>query len=481
MSLTAIKPALQSIAPLRLHDDVLSFLNAHSIRYVRIQWADLTNQVRCRILSVSHFRKLLALERPGVTMIKGALALVVLQLPPGFGPVGEYIYVFDLSSFRPCHYAPGHAVFLGFFQEKASVPRPSGPSFEVPSCPRTVLLRLVKYTAEQLGIQFLVGFETEFVLLKSTNPVIPVNDHQWSTTRGLTTGTVEARVLEEIADVIQQDGIELQMYHTEAAPGQYEVVTGPMSPLEAADALVHTREAVYNIANKHGLRATFAPRLALDSCGSGAHMHVSVHGERPGTSTSEFLTPFESAFLSGLMHHLPSVIALTMPLPASYIRMADGIWSGGTWVHWGVDNREAPVRLTNVTSPSSRNFEIRTIDGTSNPYLALAGVLACGVIGVRDELALTVKNCDTQQMAAEMSAAEREGLGITKRMPLNIDEARTVLGRRRCYQGRSRCRAGRNLFAGQPGNTWRWFQLDRGASLLSCIDNLDSWESNRSS
>ena len=39
-----------------------------------------------------------------------------------------------------------------------------------------------------------------------------------------------------------------------------------MSPLAAADALVHTRETIYNIASKHGLRATFAPRLALNSC-----------------------------------------------------------------------------------------------------------------------------------------------------------------------------------------------------------------------
>ena len=39
-----------------------------------------------------------------------------------------------------------------------------------------------------------------------------------------------------------------------------------MSPLDAADALVHTRETIYNIANKHGLKATLAPRLALDSC-----------------------------------------------------------------------------------------------------------------------------------------------------------------------------------------------------------------------
>ena len=136
----------------------------------------------------------------------------------------------------------------------------------------------------------MVGVETEFTLLKPTtsNPLEPVNGHQWSTTLAVATGTVEAQVMEEIADAIQVDGIELQMYHSEAAPGQvrprsgyvmysfvftqepllfqYEVVTGPMSPLEAADALVHTRETIYNIASKHGLRATFAPRLALDSC-----------------------------------------------------------------------------------------------------------------------------------------------------------------------------------------------------------------------
>ena len=56
------------------------------------------------------------------------------------------------------------------------------------------------------------------------------------------------------------------MYHSEAAPGQYEVVTGPLPPLQAVDALVHTRETIFNIASKHGLRATLAPRVFSDSC-----------------------------------------------------------------------------------------------------------------------------------------------------------------------------------------------------------------------
>ena len=77
-----------------------------------------------------------------------------------------------------------------------------------------------RYAVEELGIQFLVGVETEFTLLKSVDPLVPVNDHQWSTTPAVATGTVEARVMEEIADAIQVDGIELQMYHSEGAPGQ---------------------------------------------------------------------------------------------------------------------------------------------------------------------------------------------------------------------------------------------------------------------
>ncbi|KIJ63865.1 hypothetical protein HYDPIDRAFT_175868 [Hydnomerulius pinastri MD-312] len=401
---------------------------AHSrVKFVRIQWVDLLNHIRFRVLPIAHFFKLLETARPGVAVTKTVFGLVFIRLAPGFSPVGEYLYVVDISSFRLCPYAPGHAVVFGFFQEKVPVPGPSGPTFVVPLCPRTNLQRLVKYAQTQHGAEFLVGFETEFILLKSTNPIVAVNNHGWSNSPALATGTPETQVMEEIADALAQAGIELQMYHSEAAPGQYEVVTGPLPPLEAADALVQTRETIFNIASKHGLRATLAPRLNADNCGSGAHTHISVHGDRQGTSPSEFLTLLESHFLAGLLDHLPAVTAFTLPLPASYTRMLDGIWSGGTWACWGVDNREAPVRLTNATSPSSRNFEIKTVDGTSSPYLALAGLLAAGLVGIRDKMDLTHKNCEGPNTAAEMTIAERSAMGITSRMPLNIEEARRYL------------------------------------------------------
>ena len=53
--------------------------------------------------------------------------------------------------------------------------------------------------------------------------------------------------------------------------GQYEVITGPLPPLEAADAAVFTHETIINVAAKYGLRATFAPRVYTDTCKYGIY------------------------------------------------------------------------------------------------------------------------------------------------------------------------------------------------------------------
>ena len=53
----------------------------------------------------------------------------------------------------------------------------------------------------------------------------------------------------------------------------------------------------------------------------------------------------------------------------------DGIFSGGTYVAWGIDNRETPVRLAHAYDPQQRNFEVKMMDGTANPHFALAGIL----------------------------------------------------------------------------------------------------------
>ncbi|KAG6819564.1 hypothetical protein H0H93_010694 [Arthromyces matolae] len=404
----------------------LDQLKSGNISYVRVQLLDLTNTVRCRIVSVSHFLAMLDSPRPGMGISKAALGIVYAGLAEGFVASGEYLCVPDLSSLRICPYSPKHASVMVWLQEKKPyLTADNKLTVDVPLCPRAALQRVVR-KADAAGVHFLVGFETEFILLKSTSPVEPLGEHNTMDSKAIFTGSVEDRLLEEIADGIQASGINLQLYHAETAPGQFEVVTGPLNPLEAADALVHTREIILHTAAKHGLRATFAPRVDAHYPGSSAHTHISVHSNN-AVKSAEGLSEPESSFLSSLLTNLPAVTALTMPIPASYKRMTDGIWSGGTYVNWGTENREAPIRLTNANSTSSRNFEVKCVDGTANPYLALAAILGAGLDGIEKGAELTVQDCSGPMTAAEMTDEDRRALGITTRMPLTWSDARDSL------------------------------------------------------
>ncbi|KIK60795.1 hypothetical protein GYMLUDRAFT_243963 [Collybiopsis luxurians FD-317 M1] len=396
-------------------------------KYVRIYFVNLSNIRRCRVLPIEYFTELVHSNRPGVNIAKVSLGLIYLITPSGFSSIGEYLYTPDLSTLRLLPFAPGHVAVLGYFEEKTPYPGPNGDlTVKVPLCPRTLLKRVVEDAQQSCQSKFLVGFETEFILLSSTRPVTPSNVHQWSGSAAFLAGSKEALLLEEIGDSMRQAGLSLQMIHSEAAPGQYELVSGPLTPLDAADQVVFVHELVQNLAAKHGLHATFAPRPFMNSAGSAAHIHISVHRESENKPMDN-LSPTESSFLAGILDHLPALPVITLPTPASYKRVADGVWSGGTYVHYGTENREAPIRLTNATAPRSRRFELRFVDGTANPHLALAAIIGAGLTGLKSGKALEVQDVRGPKCAWEMDDAERRSLGITKRMPLNIEQARSYL------------------------------------------------------
>ena len=67
----------------------------------------------------------------------------------------------------------------------------------------------------------MIGFEIEVIFLESFEPKIKaVNDHGWCVSNAILAGQKPAIVLEEIAMALETAGIELQMYHSEAVPGQ---------------------------------------------------------------------------------------------------------------------------------------------------------------------------------------------------------------------------------------------------------------------
>ena len=155
-----------------------------------------------------------------------------------------------------------------------------------------------------------------------------------------------------------------------------------------------------------------------------------MHGGRTTQRASDeglapALTPTERSFVQGALAHLRAVCALTLPTAASYARMCDGIWSGGTYAAWGTYNREAPLR---ACGPRGHvHFEAKCVDATAAPHLAVAALLAGGLSGILDDAPLTVGDCS--KAVVEMSAEERRALGLADavRLPGTIAEAREAL------------------------------------------------------
>ncbi|KAF8525584.1 hypothetical protein BU17DRAFT_83867 [Hysterangium stoloniferum] len=415
-----ISPSLQASLTTQ-SAETLKSLAASGVRFLRIYWVDYASVPRYRVVPIGRLQRMMEKDgRAGYAIVKSSFAFIGDHFAAGFGAVGVYYHTIDMKSVRRLSYAKGHAFVMGSLQEMQQV---NGSYVGADICPRTTLARIIEDAKAKDAVNFLIGFEIEFVLLNPKD-LTPVNDDGWCHSSAIPGGSDIAKVLDEIADELEVAGIELQHYHAEAARGQYEVVTGPLPPLEAVDALIATRQIISNVAQKYGMRMTLTPKPTAYQCGTGAHMNLSISSDKlengGGPAANGPINKFEGSFLQSILDHMPALCAFALPSPASYWRLVDGTWSGGTWVCWGRDNKDCPIRLAGDPTSGWR-FEYKPLDGTSNPYLMTAATLYAGILGIRNNQKLVAG--DVQGIAAAMSDKERQALGVSSRLARNIDEA----------------------------------------------------------
>jgi glutamine synthetase len=193
-------------------------------------------------------------------------------------------------------------------------------------------------------------------------------------------------------------GVAVDQFHPEYAAGQLEVSVSAEDPVAAADTTVLVRHTIKAVSARHGLRASFSPKVLADGVGNGGHVHLSLwrgssdDGENlmSGGSGTFGLTPEGEAFIAGLLTHLPGLLAVGAPTVASYLRLIPSHWAGA-FACWGLENREAAIRF--VTGPSGRrqaaaNVEVKCVDQAANPYLLMAGLLTAGRAGLASEATL---------------------------------------------------------------------------------------------
>jgi glutamine synthetase len=191
--------------------------------------------------------------------------------------------------------------------------------------------------------------------------------------------------------------------------------------LATADNISTFRFIVKNVANRHGLHATFMPKPVFGINGSGMHMHQSLQG-RGGNLFHDTGTPSRLSttclhYVGGLLKHANSFCAVTNPLVNSYKRLVPG-YEAPTAIAWSERNRSPLIRVPAARGDTTR-IELRMPDPSCNPYLALAVMLRAGLDGVDRKLD---PGPPVNKNIYKMSHRERRHLRIDE-LPGNLSEA----------------------------------------------------------
>ncbi len=349
---------------------------------------------------------------------------------------------------------------------------------EWPFCPRTILRHSLDRAAEQ-GYELRIGAELEYFLLRRNDDgeLVVADDRDTldlpcydmrALTRNLDFVSTVSKAVTEL-------GWDNYATDHEDANGQFEQNFQFADALTTCDRAVFYRYMVETLAAQRGLIATFMPKPFGNLTGNGCHFHVSLW--RDGTNLFERdpsedprglgLSELAYQFIAGLKANAKAYIALTAPTVNSYKRLVIGApTSGATWapayISYGYNNRTQMLRV-----PDAGRIEDRTVDGSCNPYLGAAAMLAAGLDGVERGLDPGDPNsANLYEMTAEQRTAE--GIDI---LPANLLDATREL------QSNAALRAA--LGKTRDGDYVDYFIKIKQAEWQAAHEQITQWELDR--
>ena len=361
-------------------EQVIASANNAGVRLIRFLYCDNGCVIRGKSAHIDSLAKRFE-SGIGLTLAMQAMNMLdQLQPVEGMGPVGEIRLVPDPDSFVILPYAPNSAAMMC---DMVALDRDPWSA-----CPRTFLRRMIGQAAER-GLTFQAALENEFSLLQpdSAGGLQPIDTGLCFSSVSMTAAT---EVINDMVGAFEAQAIPIDAYYPELGHGQHELPIRHAPALRAADNQIWFRETVRNIAHRHGLVASLAPKPLPDQAGNSSHIHWSIWDSSGGinllydAADPYRLTQLGYHFVAGVLAHVPGLLALTAPSYNSYRRLQPHFWSSA-YTSWGPDNREAAVRVVSGMwghEADSANLEFKASDPSNNPYLALGGLIAAGLDGI---------------------------------------------------------------------------------------------------
>ena len=292
---------------------------------------------------------------------------------------------------------------------------------DVVASPRQILKKQIKALADA-GMKAMVGTELEFVVFADTyeeawdkgyKDLTPVN--QYNVDYSILGGSRIEPLLRQIRLGMTGAGMQVESVKGECNFGQHEIAFKYSDALSACDNHVIYKNGAKEIAAQMGYALTFMAKPNQKE-GNSSHIHLSFRGLKDEMVMADDkdkehgMSDIGRQFVAGQIKHLRELSLLFAPNINSYKRYVPGSFAP-TAVRWGRDNRTCALRL--VGHGQSLRLENRVPGGDVNPYLAVAGIIAAGLDGVKNKLTLedafagNAYDSDSPRVPATMLEAQK--------------------------------------------------------------------------
>ncbi|MCM3587246.1 type I glutamate--ammonia ligase [Mesobacillus maritimus] len=356
-------------------EDIVRMSKEENVKFIRLQFTDILGTIKNVEIPVSQLDK--ALDNK--MMFDGSSIEGFVRIEES-----DMYLIPDLDTW----------VIFPWTAEKGKVARlicdiynPDGTPFS--GDPRANLKRVLKEMEAMGFTDFNLGPEPEFFLFKldeKGEPTLELNDNGGYFDLAPTDLGENCR--RDIVLELEEMGFEIEASHHEVAPGQHEIDFKYADAVTACDYIQTFKLVVKTIARKHGLHATFMPKPLFGVNGSGMHMNLSLfrNGENAFFDPNANLQLSETAeqFIAGTIKHATAFTAVTNPTVNSYKRLVPG-YEAPCYVAWSAQNRSPLIRIPASRGLSTR-VEVRSVDPSANPYLAMAVLLQAGLDGIKNKL-----------------------------------------------------------------------------------------------
>ena len=260
----------------------------------------------------------------------------------------------------------------------------------VEASPR-VMLKKQNEKLSKRNLKMKSGVECEFFLLSEDgNSISDPRDIQPKPCYDQSALMRRYDLIKEICDSMIELGWNPYQNDHEDANGQFEMNWDYSDSLVTADRHTFFKFMVKSLSEKHGLRATFMPKPFENLTGNGCHAHISLWDGKSNKFLDKSdrlgLNKLAYNFLGGIIKNAQALSSFFNPSINSYRRInAPPTKSGASWspssISYTGNNRTHMIRV-----PDPGRFELRLMDGSVNPYLLQAGVMAAGLDGINNKI-----------------------------------------------------------------------------------------------